>query len=250
MAVRPPPRIFAPTRRRSARLRALTRQAAPDAARFVEEAVVEDMIERLQFTRLAPPRSLVIGELGHALSDYLSITGDVVRVDPFSFDEERPLDSGPFDFIANLGTLATVNDLPGALLHLRAGLAPDGLLMVSLVGAGSLTHLRGAMIAAEPDRAAPRMHPAIDTRSATALLERAGFRRFVVDSWPISVGYRALDRLVDDLRDQALGNQLAQPGPALSRAALERARAAFLRTADEEGRVVERFEILTLTGWA
>ena len=175
MAVRPPPRIFAPTRRRSAWLRALTRQAAPDAARFVEEAVVEDMIERLQFTRLAPPRSLVIGELGHALSDYLSITGDVVRVDPFSFDEERPLDSGPFDFIANLGTLATVNDLPGALLHLRAGLAPDGLLMVSLVGAGSLTHLRGAMIAAEPDRAAPRMHPAIDTRSATALLERAGF---------------------------------------------------------------------------
>ena len=122
--------------------------------------------------------------------------------------------------------------------------------MVSLVGAGSLTHLRGAMIAAEPDRAAPRMHPAIDTRSATALLERAGFRRFVVDSWPISVGYRALDRVVDDLRDQALGNQLAQSGPALSRAALERARAAFLNTADEDGRVVERFEILTLTGWA
>ena len=59
-----------------------------------------------------------------------------------------------------------------------------------------------------------------------------------------------IDRLVEDLRDQALGNQLAQPGPALSRAALERARAAFLRTADEEGRVVERFEILTLTGWA
>ena len=60
----------------------------------------------------------------------------------------------------------------------------------------------------------------------------------------------ALDTLVDDLRDQALGNQLAQPGPALSRAALDRARAAFLKTADEDGRVVERFEILTLTGWA
>ena len=44
MADRPPPRIFAPARRRSAWRRALTRQAAPDAARFVEEAVVEDMI--------------------------------------------------------------------------------------------------------------------------------------------------------------------------------------------------------------
>ena len=250
MADRPPPRIFSPARRSSAWSRALARQASPDAARFVEEAVVDDMIERLQFTRLAPESSLVIGELGHALSDHLEITGKVMRAAPSSFDEERPTDGGPFDFIANLGTLATVNDLPGALLHLRAALAPDGLMMVSLVGAGSLTHLSGAMIAAEPDRAAPRMHPAIDTRSATALLERAGFRRFVVDSWPISVGYRALDRVVDDLRDQALGNQLAQPGPALSRAALDRARAAFVKAADEDGRVVERFEILTLTGWA
>jgi hypothetical protein len=94
------------------------------------------------------------------------------------------------------------------------------------------------------------MHPVIDTRSATALLERAGFRRFVVDSWPITVGYRSLDRLVSDLRDQGLGNQLAQPGPPLSRAARERARAAFTSEADEDGRVVESFEILTLTGWA
>ena len=250
MADRPPPRIFSPARRRSAWSRARARQTSPDAARYVEKAVVEDMIERLQFTRLAPPRSLVIGELGRALSDHLSITGDVIRAAPDTFDEERPVDGGPFDFIANLGTLATVNDLPGALLHLRTALASDGLMMVSLVGAGSLAHLRGAMIAAEPDRAAPRMHPAIDTRSATALLERAGFRRVVVDSWPISVGYRALDRVVDDLRDQALGNQLAQPGPALSRAALDRARAAFLKKADEDGRVVERFEILTMTGWA
>ncbi|MCH2488042.1 MAG: methyltransferase, partial [Erythrobacter sp.] len=143
-----------------------------------------------------------------------------------------------------------VNDLPGALLHLRAAMAPDGVLMASLVGAGSLAHLRRAMIAAEPDRAAPRMHPAIDTRSATALLERAGFRRFVVDSWPLSVGYRSLDRLVADLRDQALDNQLAQPGPPLSRDAFRRARDAFTLQADENGRVVERFEILTLTGWA
>lgn len=250
MADRPPPRIFAPDRRRSAWRRAVQRGRSPDAARFVEEAIVEDMIERLDFMRQAPARSLVVGELGSDLADRLAATGEVVRAAPPTFDEERPVAGGPFDLIANLGTLATVNDLPGALLHLRSALAPDGLLMASIVGAGSLAYLRRAMIAAEPDRAVPRMHPLIDTRSATALLERAGFRRFVVDSWPLSVGYRALDRLVGDLRDQGLGNQLARPGPPLSREALARARSAFLADADEDGRIVERFEILTLTGWA
>ena len=249
MADRLPPRIFAPARRRHAWSRALSRNDAPDTARFFEDAIVEDMIERLDFMRAAPSRTLVIGELGTALSDRLAKAGDVVRATPLDFEEESPVEGGPFDFVANLGTLATVNDLPGALLHLRTALAHDGLLMASLVGAGSLSHLRRAMIAAEPDRAVPRMHPVIDTRSATALLERAGFRRFVVDSWPITVGYRSLDRLVGDLRDQGLGNQLAQPGPPLSRAALERARIAFMSGADEDDRVVESFEILTLTGW-
>ena len=250
MADRLPPQIFAPLRRRLIWSRAMARRASPDAARFIEDAVAEDIIERLEFTRLAPARSLIVGELGTSLADRLRLTGEIASGDPTNFDEERPFDDAPFDFIANLGTLATVNDLPGALLHMRAALAPDGLMIASLIGAGSLANLRRAMIAAEPDRAAPRMHPAIDTRSATALLERAGFRRFVVDSWPIAVRYRSLDRLVGDLRDQGIGNQLAQPAPALSRAASEKARAAFSMAADETGRVVERFEVLTLTGWA
>ncbi|OBX20201.1 methyltransferase [Erythrobacter sp. QSSC1-22B] len=240
-----PPRIFSRDRRKAVWDRAQLRQQREDAARFVLEDMAEDFAERIAFMQLAPERALLMGSLVGDLPG-LDI---VIHAPPGGFDEELPFPGGPFDFIAGFETLATVNDLPAALLHMRCALTEGGVAMASLVGAGSLANLRRAMIAAEPDRPAPRMHPLIDNRAATALLERAGFRRFVVDSRSLSVAYRSLDRLVGDLRDQALGNQLARPAPPLGRAALGRARAAFLEHADPEGRVIERFEILTLTGW-
>jgi hypothetical protein len=50
------------------------------------------------------------------------------------------------------------------------------------------------------------------------------------------------------LRAQGLSNVLADPGPVLGKAALARAREAFA-AAGKDGRTVERFEILTLSGW-
>ena len=70
----------------------------------------------------------------------------------------------------------------------------------------------------------------------------------MIDSRPLDVSFRTLDSLVADLRAQGLSNVLADPGPPLGRAALERARAAFAE-AGENGRTTERFELLTLSGW-
>ena len=158
-------------------------------------------------------------------------------------DEERPLPFAGFDFVASLGTLDTVNDLPGALLHARAALAPGGLFIASLSGAGSLPALRGAMLAADGERPAPRLHPMVDVRAGAQLLQRAGFADPVADGRTLAVRYASLDRLVADLRAQGLGNVLARLGPPLGRAALALARTTFAREAQES------FEILTLTGW-
>ena len=51
-------------------------------------------------------------------------------------------------------------------------------------------------------------------------------------------------------RAQGLGNVLASRAPALGKAGLARARQAFAEAADAQGRVVETFEILTLSGHA
>ena len=98
------------------------------------------------------------------------------------------------------------------------------------------------------DRPAPRLHPQIDVRAGGQLLQRAGFAGPVVDSRGLDVGFRTLDRLIGDLRAQGLGNVLASPGPPLTRAMLARAQAAFAAAA-RDGRTVEHFEILTLSGW-
>ncbi len=249
-----PPQMFSPARRLAVRRRMTALQRAPDAARYVIDDMVEDVLDRLSFLRHSAGRGLVIGDWTGALSQALAAQGaEVTRAAPeHGFDEERPFPpetiGGGFDFIASLGTLDTVNDLPGALIHLRSALAPGGLAIASFMGAGSLPQLRAAMFAGDGDRPAPRIHPQVDVRAGGQLLQRAGWADPVIDYRSLDVGFRSLDRLVGDLRAQGLSNVLADPGPPLGRAALQRAREAFAALG-EAGRTVERFEILTLSGW-
>lgn len=239
------PQIFAPARRCAARRRAMRLQRRADAARYLLDDMVEDVRERLAFLRHAPQRALVVGDWTGTLAAALRAQGvEVSESDPADgFDEERPWPLAGFDLIASLGTLDTVNDLPGALIHLRGALAPGGLAIASFSGAGSLPALRAAMLEADGERPAPRLHPMVDVRAGGQLLQRAGWGDPVVDSRSVDVRFRTLDSLLADLRAQGLGNVLARPGPALTRRALERARQAFGTG------TVERFEILTLSGW-
>ena len=245
MASAPPPLIFAPNRRLAARKRMLALQSRPDAPRYLMADMVEDVLERMSFLRHAPARALVIGDWTAGLAAALGAQGAAVtEAEPAEqFAEEQPYRFGPFDFIASLGTLDTVNDLPGALIHLRAALAPGGLMIASFPGAGSAPALRAAMLEADGERPAARIHPQVDVRAGGQLLQRAGFADPVVDSRVVEVRFRVLDGLVADLRAQGLGNVLARYGAPLGKAALARARAAF------GGPTVERFEILTLSGW-
>ena len=250
----PPPTIFSPHRRLARRARARAMQARPDAGRWFFDDFAEDVIERIGFLRHMVGSALVMGDLAGTLAPALAATGArVTQTDPARIDEERPWGesgiTGGFDLIASVGTLDTVNDLPGALIHARMALNPGGLMIAAIPGAGSLPGLRAAMLAADGDRPAARMHPAIDVRSGAALLQRAGFANPVADSHTLRLAYRSPDALIADLRAQALGNVLADVAPALDRAGVARMRAAFMAGADGEGRVVETVEVVTLSGW-
>ena len=246
----PPPRIFASERRKAARLRARHLQALADAPRYVIDDMADDVTERLGFLRHTPARALVIGDWTGTLAASLKAAGaDVTEAFPEAgLDEERPFSADPFEFLASLGTLDTVNDLPGALIHLRSALTPGGLMIASFLGAGSLPILRAAMLAADGDRPAARIHPQIDVRAGGQLLQRAGFTDPVVDSRPLDVSFRSLGGLVADLRAQGLTNALVRSGPPLGKAALARASAAFAASGSN-GRTSEHFEIITLSGW-
>ena len=250
-----PPVIFNPARRLAARRRMRLHQQRPDAARFLLDHLADDLLERLAFLRAAPTRALVIGETTGRVAEALEAGGSsVLRADltprpgEQAIEEERPFPDDGFDLVAGIGLLDTVNDLPGALIHLRNALAPGGMVFASFMGAGSLPALRHAMLAADADRPAARLYPMVDVRAAAELVQRAGWADPVVDGHGLDVRYSSLERLVRDLREQGLGNVLASRAPVLDRAAYRRAEQAFAGRADEEGKVVERFEFVTLSG--
>lgn len=242
------PQIFSRKRRAARRARHLALRAADPQAQFLRDHMAAEIVERLDFMRLTPALALVLDDVPDPLASLLVQRGSTVSNMALP-DEELPYPQGGFDLIASLAQLDTVNDLPGALIHARAALAPGGLFIACLCGAGSLPVLRQIMLAADGERPAARIHPQIDNLAASGLMGRAGFSRQVVDSHSLTVSYRSLERMLADLRAQGLTNVLADAPPPLTREGMARARAAFADMADSEGRVTETFEILTLTGW-
>ncbi len=167
-------------------------------------------------------------------------------------EEALPFADGAFDLVVSVGVLDSVNDLPGALTLIRRALRPDGLFLAAFVGAGSLARLKAAMLAADEagGGAAPRIHPQIDVRAAGDLLGRAGFALPVADIDPVDVRYSGLTGLVQDLRAMAATNLLAAGARPLGRLGLAAASADFASAADPDGKTVERFNIIHLSGWA
>ena len=249
---KPVPTIFDRRKAAAKWARSQTRQARGGATDFLAEALAEDILDRLDFIRMQPETALFVGDLTERLPLTFHERGTQVGLGLLGeFDEEQPKpeDAPQFDLIVHLLGLGHVNDLPGALIHARNALAENGLFIAAFPGAGSLPALRRIALAADGDRAAPRMHPLIDNRAAAGLLQRAGFRKQVVDSYQLDLRYGELSTLVSDLRDHGLTRALAMPAPPWTRAHLARAEAEFDAMRDDEGKVPEVIEILVMSGW-
>lgn len=246
--------IFVRQRRRARRDR-----AAPGFSEFafLRQHMREGLVERLEGVKRDFADVLDLG----AFTGDLALPGArVARLDAgFRFaqaaggvqgDEDRlPFADGSFDLVVSAGVLDQVNDVPGALALARRVLRPDGLFLGAFLGAGTLSTLRGALLAAEAERPVARLHPQIDVRSAGDLLGRAGFALPVADVETLTVRYAGLPNLLRDLRGMAGTNLLPDSRP-LTRETLVRAAQAFAGRADPDGRTAERFEIVYLTGWA
>ena len=245
-----PPNIFSRQQAASKWARARHRMQSDKAAAYLTETIVEDLLDRLGFMRFQPNRALIIGDSTGGLQSDLAAKGAVGNVGLLGeFDEEAPGPAEMFDLIIHLLGLGHVNDLPGALIHARSALKPGGLFVAAFPGAGSLPVLRKIMLSADGDRPAPRIHPQVDNQAGAGLLQRAGFSKHVVDSYPIRVRFPSLKRLTEDLRDHGLTRSLATPVPPITKAGWQRALDMFDELRDEDGKVTETFEILVLTGW-
>ncbi|MES2754458.1 MAG: methyltransferase domain-containing protein, partial [Pseudomonadota bacterium] len=124
-----PPRIFDPAARRLRRDR-----AAPDWARysFLRDWMIEGIADRLGVVKRSFHDVL---DLGCADATFALPGAAIVRCDPggafaaaaggMQADEDAlPFTAAGFDLVVAVGTLDTVNDLPGALTLIRRALRP------------------------------------------------------------------------------------------------------------------------------
>ncbi|WP_239017825.1 class I SAM-dependent methyltransferase [Sphingomonas aracearum] len=246
------PEIFSRTARRLQRERAARGYAEHD---FVRAAMLDGIYDRLAAVKRDFVDVLDLGCFDHGFAPPTGAR--VVRADlaagfapDVQCEEDRlPFADASFDLVVSAGVLDSVNDLPGALTLIRRVLRPDGLFLGAFLGAGSLSTLRGVIRAAEPERAAARLHPQIDVRSAGDLLFRTGFALPVADQETLSARYRDLARLLGDVRGMGAGNALAERTP-LTRGTVGRMATEFAARADADGRTSEQFQIVFVTGWS
>lgn len=235
--------------------------AQPADANFLAPIIAETLLDRLAMVTRPLPRVLLIGAHDTALAEQLraaaasltmfeagpnlaatrgALVGEADAID---------LPLGSFDLIVWPGGIESVNDVPGALVRMRALLAPDGLLLGAFVGDGSLARLRRALVS-EGVRPVARLHPQIDLSAMGNLLQRTGFALPVVDVDALTVRYGDFFALVRDLRAAGLSNQMAAAPPPLTREETALVAAAFAAQADPDGRIAEQIRIIHFSGWA
>ncbi|WP_029417267.1 methyltransferase domain-containing protein [Brevundimonas bacteroides] len=262
MSASGPPVIFDP-RRRAARLaRAVARFADAD---FLHRRAAENAVQSLEATLREFPVAVDLSALPGPFAEALAGSDAADRVGvPAGLEDRRlaadpgaaplPFAEGSADLIVSLMTLHWANDLPGALAQIRRALKPDGLLLGTLLGAGTLKELRAVLTEAELELrggASARVSPFADGFDGSGLLQRAGFALPVVDVDRVTVRYSGLLALVRDLRAMGETNVLAGPIRPLDRAILTRAASLYAeRYAEIDGRIPATFEIIHLAGWA
>ena len=169
------------------------------------------------------------------------------EVPPFAYES--------VDLFISILNFHHVNDLPGVLIQLRRALRPDGLLLGAMFGGETLSELREALAQAEIDLSggmSPRISPFVDVRDAGGLLQRAGYALPVVDSDVITVTYRSLTDLLQDLRGMGQTNILSDRSPRpLAKTLLQRCETIYRdRHGTDDQKLKATFEILYLTGLA
>lgn len=198
------------------------------------------------------------GALGTKIQNWTDadIVADMLPPEGGLVLDEEALDLRPhaYDLIISFWGLHHVNDLPGALLQIRAALAPDGVFIAALPGNENLRALRAAFLQTENallGGVRPHIHPFADLRDLAGLMQRAGFALPVADSDVVDVRYGDPLTLLRDLRGMGESNILMQRHKApLRRDVLAAAMAHFANENKAGDKTLAQFEICYLAGFA
>lgn len=250
------PKIFNMAKRRSKFDRAKSRLTLTGQTSFIWDHMADEFCERLAAITRQFHNVLITGPMTPYASDFIAagenaISKDAnITLEPHQSEDALIYDAEQFDVIITGGTLDSVNDLPGALIQMRRFLKPDGLLLGSIFGSGSLSVLKSIMMHADGDAIRAHIHPQIDIRTMADLLVRAGLKLPVADRDSLIIRYSSLFDMVSDIRDMGVGSSLAAHSPAYNKETLYRAMEKWSDLQENDCKVSEHCELIHFNGWA
>jgi malonyl-CoA O-methyltransferase len=253
--------------------RAFERSAADyDNVAVLQQEVGARMLERLDLVRIDPATSLDVGcGTGQITRDLMRRyrNGHVIAVDsafamlrrtrdaagwwrkPLLLGgdaESLPLADASVDLICSSLTLHWCNDLDQTLHELRRVLAPRGLLLVTMLGPGTLKELRASWAAAD-DR--DHVNGFIDMHDIGDAIMRAGFADPVVDAEVFQVTYPDALALMRDLKRLGAHNSTyGRPRGLTGKNRLQRVYEAYERFRTSDGLLPASYEVIYGLAWA
>ncbi len=253
----------------SRRTRAI--RASVEGADFLMTLAAEELAGRLAVVERRFERAAVLHGATPAVAQALAATGKVGAIERVELpgtatgpgagaDQIASLETVPFapatmNLVVSPLALHLTNDTPGAFIQIRRALAPDGLFLAAIPGAGTLQELREVLLQAESEitgGASPRVIPFADVRDIGGLLQRAGFALPVTDVETYTVRYASLFSLMKDIRAMGMTNPLATRSriPVSKRFFLRAAELYAERFSDPDGRIRASFSVIYASGWA
>ena len=245
------------------RARRRDRAARTGPELFLLERAFADCLERIEIMDRPWEKALLLGCPDPGWKGRLErLAREVAVADPgpafaeaaggtLVFEESWNVPEPCFDLVLAIGTLDTVDDLPGVLRALAQAVRPGGLLIGAMSGGETLPLLRSSMAAADraTGLAAAHIHPRVEASALAPLLDQAGLSRPVVDVDRVAVSYTSFQALVQDLRAMAATNVLVQrPRHYLRKSGLAFAADEFA-SHGRDGRSTETFELLHFAAW-
>jgi SAM-dependent methyltransferase len=230
---------------------------------FLDTWAVRQLETRLADVKRTFPSALLMGRAAQINAKpgqienliHMRFAKDEHKPDVLADEEFLPLREHSLDLVISLLNLHAVNDLPGTLIQIRRALKPDGMFLAVMFGGETLYELRQSLMQAElqlKNGVSPRVFPFADKPQMGALLQRAGFALPVVDSEIVTVTYKDMFGLIEDLRgmgERNIINNRSRTNPG-KKFFMDAARSYADKFSDADGRIRASFEMIFLIGWA
>ncbi len=242
-----------------------------DEAAVLHKEVVQRLLERLDYVRLAPGSILNLG-CGTGLATaalrqrYPKARQIVMDMTPSWVAQARrsasrwrrlpgvvgglrglPFANDSFDLIFSSLALHRSDDLPGLARELQRVLTPGGLVMFATFGPDTLCELRAAWQTVD---SAAHVQPFVDMHDIGDALVTARLADPVMDMEHFTLTYPSVDALVNDLTALGLRNALkGRPVGLTTPRQWQRMCNAYAQTQDADGRLPATWEIAYGHAW-